>query len=118
MVCTCWQRGYTKACAYGFMSVVNTGSMHMCILRFVCGVLVGSRGLRQKLGFRVHVRVGESASACIVCIIAHQNGFSLIRTGTANALENQGTTYPVTCLDHIRVLYILTNRNDVGKYDL
>ena len=43
---------------------------------------------------------------------------SLICTGTANALENQATTYPVTCLGHVRVLYILNNRNDVGKYDL
>ena len=32
---------------------------------------------------------------------------SLIRTGTANALKNQATTYPVTCLGHVRVMYIL-----------
>ena len=40
---------------------------------------------------------------------------SLIRTGTANALETQATTYPVAFLGHVRVLYTLTNRNDVGK---
>ena len=32
--------------------------------------------------------------------------------------HNQAATYPVTCLGHVRVLYILTNMDDVGKYDL
>ena len=39
-------------------------------------------------------------------------------TGTANALENHETTYALTCLGHVRVSYILTNRNDMGKYDV
>ena len=43
---------------------------------------------------------------------------SLIRAGTTNTLENHATTYPVTRLGHVRVLYIHTNRNDVGEYDL
>ena len=38
---------------------------------------------------------------------------SLMRTGTANALENQATTNPVTCPGHVRVVYILNNRNGV-----
>ena len=41
-----------------------------------------------------------------------------IRAGAANALEYQATTYPVTCLGHVRVVYILINRNDVGKHEL
>ena len=43
---------------------------------------------------------------------------SLIRADTANALENQATTYPVTCPGQVRVMNILTNRNDVGECDL
>ena len=42
---------------------------------------------------------------------------SLIPTGTANALENQATTYPVTCLGHVRVMYMLANKNPyLGEY--
>ena len=41
-----------------------------------------------------------------------------IRAGTTSALENHAATYPVICLGHVRVMYVLNNRNDVGKHDL
>ena len=40
-----------------------------------------------------------------------------IRAGTTSALENQATTYPVTCLGHVRVLYILTWRPGDLEYN-
>ena len=43
---------------------------------------------------------------------------SLMRTGTASALENQATTYPVTCLGHVRVFHILTIYSSYTHYIL
>ena len=40
-----------------------------------------------------------------------------MRTGTANVLENHATTYPVTCLGHVRVLYILTYSSGILHLD-
>ena len=37
--------------------------------------------------------------------------------GYGETLENHAATYPVTCLSLVRVLYILTNRNDMVRYD-